>query len=912
MKSKILLTNALPYANGSIHLGHLLENIQTDIYARFLKLSGEDVLYCCADDAHGTAIEIKASEEKIDPEEWIKGVNEEHRRDFAKFHIAYDNYYSTHSEENRALSSLIFQKCKEKGLIYTKEIEMFYDEKAKRFLPDRYIKGECPKCHAQDQYGDACESCGTTYKPTDLINPYSTLSKTHPVRKSSLHYFFKLSVMADRLREYFDQRNFQQEVVNYLKNWLDEGLQDWDISRDGPYFGFNIPGEEDKYFYVWMDAPIGYFASCKNYCDRNGLDAEEYFHGKSKIYHVIGKDIMYFHFLFWPAMLMAADFHVPDDILVHGFLTVDGKKMSKSRGTFLLASDFAEMYTPEYLRYYYAKMLSRKLSDIDLDFDLFIDLINADLVGNIGNFCYRSMLFAQKNFQGKIIDFNEDDYPVLKEIMEKIDLIKEHYSTFNFNKAMYSIQEISSLGNKFFNDSAPWTLKKEGKMEEAQRICSVCCRIAQILSVLISPVLPVTSEKLRKQLGVSELEWELIYEKRKDYNLENPEILVKKIEEKVLLKTNVPETREIQLHVDPKLDAMGMRVCIAQVNGVEVKRKHEGLEKLKKQTVAKLEENAEEQKKTLEKFKAFYKKIETDPMQPAEHLHSLIQEKKLPQINTVVDSYNIVSAKTMLAMGAHDLNKIQGDIHLRFAKKSDRYAELGSNQTVKIDKNEFVYVDDKFNVLCRMNTKQGNATNVDNDTQNVVLVVDGFDLGEVRKAAEEVCKNIVKFCGGKYSIQAHKPVFPLHLIVAEIVEAENHPDSDKLILLQVDLKTEKRQIVAGIRDSYNAEDLPGKKVVVVSNLKPAKLRGKKSNGMLLAASGKETKCTLLEAPEANPGDVVTCGDMKNYTERIKVDIVSEIVMEVKDKKVLVSNFSKELQVNGKKLSIDVPDGFTLR
>jgi methionyl-tRNA synthetase len=427
-KPKILLTSALPYANGSIHIGHLVEYIQTDIFARFLRLTGEDVIYCCADDAHGTAIQIKAEKEGITPEELIANVKKEHEDDFAKFHIAFDNYYSTHSEENKVLSTEIYNRLKKKGLIHTKDIESYYDEEAKRFLPDRYIKGTCPKCGAEDQYGDVCESCNSTYKPTDLVNPYSTITHSTPVRKTTEHYFFKLSAIADTVRTYFKPPDLHPEVINYLNNWIDEGLQDWDISRDGPYFGFKIPEEEDKYFYVWLDAPIGYFASCKNYCDKNGLNAEDYYMNKdAEIRHIIGKDIMYFHFLFWPAMLIGADFNVPKSITVHGFLTVNKEKMSKSRGTFILAREFAEMYNPEYLRYYYARVLSRKLNDIDLDFNAFIEAVNSELAGNLGNFCYRALSFLDRNFDKKIVDFDEKEYPVLADIVKKTEEVKHYF-----------------------------------------------------------------------------------------------------------------------------------------------------------------------------------------------------------------------------------------------------------------------------------------------------------------------------------------------------------------------------------------------------------------------------------------------------------------------------------------------------
>jgi methionyl-tRNA synthetase len=913
-KPKTLLTSALPYANGSIHVGHLVEYIQTDIYSRFLKLIGEDVIYCCADDAHGTAIEIKADKEGITPEELIAKVNEEHLADFKKFHIHFDNYYSTHSDENKQLSTLIYERLKAKGLIYTKEIESFYDEKAKRFLPDRYVKGECPKCGALDQYGDVCEKCNSTYKPTDLISPYSTISNTTPIRKKTLHYFFKLSTMSEKLRDFFKQRNFQPEVVNYLNNWIDEGLQDWDISRDGPYFGFNIPGEEDKYFYVWLDAPIGYLASCKNYCTKNNIDAEKeyFFNPDSKMLHIIGKDIMYFHFLFWPAMLMEADFHVPDDIIVHGFLTVNKEKMSKSRGTFIVASQFAEMYNPEYLRYYYAKVLSRKLADVDLDLDAFIESVNSELVANLGNFCYRSLSFLHKHFEGVLSKFNDEEHPVIKEVLLKVDEVKKHYENLNFNQAVLKIMEISSIGNKFFQDNAPWKLVKENKYGVAHNVCSICANITKILSIIIGPILPVFSLNLQKQLNVENQTWSNIDFSLKNCSISLPEILVSKIEEKVEFKNPGKEVRDINLHISKDVKALGLKVCIAQINNVHVKKKHEGLEKEKKLFVKdfKVLENHEN---IISEFKDIYSKVNVDVDTPMEHLHKLIQEKgQLPQINTVVDSYNLVSAKTMLAMGAHDLNKIKGDIHLRFVEPTDKYIELDQKEVQKLPSNEFGYVDDESQVLCRLNIKQSNITKVDENTLNIVLIVDGNSNTSdeyLLNATEEACKNIVKYCGGSYNILAFGDQFPLNLKVAKVLEAKLHPNSDKLIVMSIDIGEETpRQLVAGLQKYYSPEELVGKKIAVVSNLKPAKLGGELSQGMLIAAEDSNVKVVkIIEPSGGNPGDQVKCGSMESSSKEIKIDDFFKLKILTKDGNIFVKNYNENLMLKGEPIKIDLPD-----
>jgi methionyl-tRNA synthetase len=416
----------LPYANGPIHIGHLVEYIQTDIFARFLRLIGKDVIYCCADDTHGAPIEIKAKELGINPEELIARFLKEHQEDFKNFHIKFDSYYSTNSPENKYFSDLFFERLKEKKLVYKKEIEVTYCEKCKRTLPDRYVKGKCPKCKAPDQYGDNCEVCNAAYKTIDLIEPYCTICKTKPIRKKSEHYFFRLSGLSGFLEKWIkENKNLQQETKNFVLNWIKQGLEDWDISRDGPYFGFKIPNEEDKYYYVWLDAPIGYISSVANYLGKDTKKAEKAWN-ESRIIHFNGKDITYFHFLFWPAMLQAAGFNLPEDIIVHGFLTVNNEKMSKSRGTFFTAKEFLKKYDAEHLRYYYGNVLSKKLADIDLNLDEFRERINNELVGNLGNFCYRIISFVNKNFDGKIKDIAKDK-KLIEEVNEKIRKIRKYY-----------------------------------------------------------------------------------------------------------------------------------------------------------------------------------------------------------------------------------------------------------------------------------------------------------------------------------------------------------------------------------------------------------------------------------------------------------------------------------------------------
>jgi methionyl-tRNA synthetase len=682
-EQRIIVTSALPYANGPIHVGHLVEYIQTDIFVRFLRLIGKDVVYCCADDAHGAPIEIKASELDIKPEELIDKFYKEHKEDFDNFHIKFDSYYTTNSKENKYFSDLFFDRLKKKNLVYTKEIEVTYCEHCKRTLPDRYVKGKCPKCKASDQYGDNCEACNAAYKTTDLIDPYCVICKNKPVRKKSEHYFFRLSSFSGSLEKWLRENdNLQQEIKNFVQNWIKQGLEDWNISRDGPYFGFKIPGEESKYYYVWLDAPIGYISSFANYLNKDVKKAEEEW-GKSKVIHFIGKDIIYFHFLFWPAMLEAADFKLPESINVHGFLTVNHEKMSKSRGTFFTAKDFLKKYDAEHLRYYYSNVLSKKLADIDLNLDEFRERVNTELVGNLGNFCYRVISFTNKNFNGEIkgISSNND---IISAINGKIEKIEKCYNECNFNSAVNEILAISDIGNKYFQNNEPWALIKSDK-DKVQEICGLCLNIAKNLSILIQPVLPKFSEELQKQLNLKGLKWKDIGFDLNNHKIGAEKILVKKIEE----------------------------------------------------------------------------------------------------------------------------------------------------------------------------------------------------------AAEEE--------------------FPLNLKVAEILEAKDHPDAEKLVVLQINLGNEKRQIVAGIKKHYSKDELKGKKIVVVSNLKPAKLRGVESKGMLLAVESEDDSLGLLTVINSAPGSEARFGNLKNSNKEITFENFQKLEITAKEGKIFCNNL--ELKTDKESVSIDkVKDG----
>jgi methionyl-tRNA synthetase len=684
---RIIVTSALPYANGPIHIGHLVEYIQTDIYVRFLKLKGVDVVYCCADDTHGTPIELKAKELGISPEQLISDVYKEHVQDFSTFLIEFDSYYSTNSKENKQFSDLFFLRLKEKELVYIKEVEVTYCEFDKRTLPDRYVKGTCPKCGAPDQYGDVCEKCNATYKTTDLIHPYCTLCKNPPIRKKSNHYFFKLSSFSAQLGKWLtENENIQPETKNFALNWIKDGLEDWNISRDGPYFGFKIPGEPNLYYYVWLDAPIGYIASFANVVGDVKLAEEQW--NSSEIVHFIGKDIMYFHLLFWPAMLLGAGFQLPKTINVHGFLTVNGEKMSKSRGTFLTAKDFVLRYNPEYLRYYYASMLSKKLADIDLNFNTFQEKINNELVANLGNFCHRVISFANKNFDGTLT--NNPAFATKEGFGQKwsvnFDRISKGYNSLNFNEVVREILLLSSLGNQTFQSNEPWKTIHAEK-ERVEILCYSCVDLIKNLSILVAPILPTLAKEIQSQLGLSNLTWGNLDKQEQTYHLKKEKILINKIEEK------------------------------------------------------------------------------------------------------------------------------------------------------------------------------------------------------------------------------KKEVFPLNLKVAQIISVEDHPNADKLYVLQVDVG-EKRQLVAGLKGHYTKEHLLGKKLVVITNLKYAKLRGVESQGMLLAGDDGE-HVGVLTVKDAPPGAPVTVGDRENLTAQITFDDFAKLTITTKDNKPTLGN--DFFSANGELVTVEkVKDGAKVR
>ncbi len=505
---KILVTSALPYANGQIHLGHLLEYIQTDIWARFQRLRGHECYLVCADDAHGTPIMLKAEQEGITPQELIDRVSIEHKRDFDEFLISFDNYYSTHSPENKYFSELFYQRLNDKGHIARRTIKQLFDPQKQMFLPDRFVIGACPKCKSADQYGDNCEVCGSTYAPTDLIEPKSVLSGATPVQRESEQLFFKLGDFKDFLLNWLEGHT-QREIANKQKELFDEEVFEWDISRNAPYWGFEIPGETDKYFYVWMDAPIGYLASFKNLCDRENLDFDEYFNvgSECELYHFIGKDIARFHTLFWPAQMYGADFRTPDGVWAHGFLTVNGQKMSKSRGTFIIARTYLNHLNPEYLRYYFAAKLDNSIDDLDLNLDDFQTRVNSDLVGKLVNIASRCAGFISKNFDGKLSD-SLPDQKLFDQFVVAGDSIAEAFESRRYHKAMREIMALADKANQYIDRQKPWVLVREDETRaQVQPVCTQGLNLFRLLIIYLKPVLPRTAENAEQFLQIAPLTW---------------------------------------------------------------------------------------------------------------------------------------------------------------------------------------------------------------------------------------------------------------------------------------------------------------------------------------------------------------------------------------------------------------------
>jgi methionyl-tRNA synthetase len=530
---KILVTSALPYANAPLHLGHMLEQVQADIWVRFQKSRGHDCLYVCADDAHGTAIMLAAEKQGITPEQHIENIHRDHKRDSERFLIDFANFHSTHSPENQAWSEEIYRRLKANNHIASRAITQAFDPEKQLFLADRFIKGSCPRCKAPDQYGDNCEACGATYTPADLIDPVSAISGATPVEKESVHFFFRLPEFESMLRQWLDSDTLQPQVANKLREWTEAGLQEWDISRDAPYFGFEIPGEPGKYFYVWLDAPIGYIASFQNYCERTGHPFEPYWQpgGDTELYHFIGKDIINFHGLFWPAMLHSAGLRTPTAIFVHGFLTVNGTKMSKSRGTFINAGTYLEHLDAEYLRYYFAAKLSSSVDDIDLNLEDFVQRVNSDVVGKIVNIASRCAGFLARGFDNRLAGESAEP-ALLAEFIARGELIAQLYEEREFNKAMREVVALADQANQYIDEKKPWVLaKREGSESEVHGVCSVGINLFRVLMTYLKPVLPAMAAKAESFLACS-LDWTELENALLDHKLGTFEPLLTRIDSK--------------------------------------------------------------------------------------------------------------------------------------------------------------------------------------------------------------------------------------------------------------------------------------------------------------------------------------------------------------------------------------------
>jgi methionyl-tRNA synthetase len=863
---RILVTSALIYANGPVHIGHMVEYIQTDIWVRFMKLAGHDVVYCGAEDTHGTPIEINAAKQGVTPEEFIEHWWREHKRDYDDYHVGFDSYYTTNSPENQMYTELIFNRLRENGHIYTKEIELTYCEHCERYLPDRYVKGTCPKCGAQDQYGDVCEKCNAAYDTTDLVNPYCSICGSPPIRRNSLHYFFRLSNFSGWLEEWLKgNEKLQPEIRNQILSWVHEGLHDWCISRDGPYFGFRIPGEDDKYFYVWLDAPIGYIASTANYFRDKPCTADDYWQSPdSTIIHFIGKDIIYFHLLFWPAILHGAGFHVPDNVVVHGFLTVNGEKMSKSRGTFLTAEEFKEYLDPELLRYYYAANLSHTMSDIDLNLENLRSKINNELVANLANLFYRVLSFLNRYYDGK--SSKVSDAELLKDVKERCLAAKAHYTGFDFRDAVNEMLTISSMGNKYFQNSKPWELVKTDP-EKGRRVLTDCVNIVKNLTILIKPIMPLFAEKIEAQLNRPGLDWDDMDEVVEDHEIGKAGIVLKRIEPIELRVPEPAETRKIEFSIDDKLAKMGVDVKLAVVRGVQIRKSSAQLEDLKKEAEKEIKALSVEGDPIIDAYNEVYRRFKVDAESPVVHLINLVKEKsRLPTINAVVDAYNVVAATRRVSVGVHDLDKVVGDVGLKVTRGDEVYVPLGETEPMKIPPGKFAMMDDKH-VLCWLDAKQGQHTKIGFDTRNLLVYVQGNIETSgmyLENALREICDLIVQHSGGEYEVLNPTDLGALNMKVAKVAEVLDHPSGDKLYILKIDLGDEERRLVAGLKPYYpNRNDLLGKHLVVLTNLQPARLRGELSEGMLLAGDdGKDVG--ILNPQASKPGDQVYVGDIKEY------------------------------------------------
>jgi methionyl-tRNA synthetase len=836
---KILVTSALPYANGPIHLGHLVEYIQTDIWVRFQKMRGRECHYVCADDTHGTPIMLRAEKEGIAPEALIARVHGEHERDFKGFHVEFDNYYSTHSEETRAYATTIYTRLKEKGLIESRAIEQYYDPVKAMFLPDRFIKGECPKCHAKDQYGDSCEACGATYSPTDLINPYSAVSGAAPVRKESVHYFFKLGQCEEFLKGWTRAGHLQDEAANKMAEWFESGLSDWDISRDAPYFGFEIPDAPGKFFYVWLDAPIGYMGSFKNLCGKLGLDFDAYWNkdSETELYHFIGKDILYFHALFWPAMLEHSDFRTPSKIFAHGFLTVNGEKMSKSRGTFITAESYLQQgLNPEWLRYYYACKLNGSMEDIDLNLEDFVLRVNSDLVGKYVNIASRTAGFVTKQLEGRLdASFwdSEDGKKILDNPLDSTRLIADAYEARDYSRAVREIMRIADNINEYVNAQEPWKVAKNP--EQKDLLLNICTRSLQgfhFLSILLAPLLPHLTEKVAKEFfGMDRrFVWDDI--KNPPTRINPYQHLMTRIESKqidALVEANKqslqataaaqPEPHSQQRHAEHQQHGANLPSPSGRGAGGE------GILRPPKVPADLL---------------TFARELRQNPTDAETRLWYLLRDRRIAnakfrrQHPVVLDGHRYVldffCAEAKLCV---ELDGSQHQQQVQHDTERTRLLEAHGIQVMRFWNNEVLENTEAVaeTLWLALNSKQTPAQKPASQPSPPAPLPEGE--------------------GGFISIEDFAKI---DLRIARIAQAEHVPGADKLLKLTLDIGSETRTVFAGIKSAYDPSQLEGKLTVMVANLAPRKMKFGLSEGMVLAASDERGGPFVLIPDEgAQPG-----------------------------------------------------------
>ena len=823
MTRKILVTSALPYANGSIHLGHMVEHIQTDVWVRFQKLRGHECYYCCADDTHGTPVMLAAQKQGIAPEDMIAKVREEHLADFTGFNIGYDNYYSTHSPENKQFSQDIYRALKANGKIESRVIEQLFDPEKQMFLPDRFVKGECPKCHAQDQYGDNCEVCGTTYSPTELINPYSAVSGAKPELRESEHFFFKLGECADFLKAWTSGNNphdgkphLQPEALNKMKEWLGEGeettLSDWDISRDAPYFGFEIPDAPGKYFYVWLDAPVGYMASFKNLCDRIGIDFDEYFKADSQteMYHFIGKDILYFHALFWPAMLHFSGHRAPTGVYAHGFLTVDGQKMSKSRGTFITAKSYLEQgLNPEWMRYYIAAKLNSKIEDIDLNLQDFISRVNSDLVGKYVNIAARASGFIAKRFEGRLKDVSGS--ALLAKLAAESDTIAEQYENREYARALRDIMALADTVNEYVDANKPWTFANYAKFGFKQLLDKQLSILNQADALFI--------EEVYSQVGFS---------KAKN----------KKIEEFV---DALPETAQ-HLFFNYKKEYSNQNLVIRKA----IKETQQKL------SVAKLYKMY---KKGLSTRKFTNDVLGYNPKNES-RLFGLTQQEFEEGINQDIDNI----AEYYINM--FSLNDVQHYLCSELINAFTMLTAYLAPVLPKVAENAAKFLN--LEAITWANTRETLGEHAINKYEHLMQRVEQKQVDDLIEANKQsIAAAAAPVEESKYEKVAEQASFDdfmkIDMRVAKVLNCEAVEGSTKLLKFDLDFGFEKRIIFSGIAASYpNPAELNGRMVIAVANFAPRKMaKFGVSEGMILSAATAEGKLRLLDVDTgAQPGDKV--------------------------------------------------------